>query len=208
MSDIDVRSSLAITYCKQQKKAWNIGHLDKKRMTCLEQLVSLTCASSEAYNVQHVFRPGGYSLIWAIQVRTAPKGMVVQPFWSEIGYKFRPFWSEIGYGLCTLVLNWVCFFQGCLTSVYRTPRHTDQYLSYDSHHPQSVKCGVVKSLYDRSKNIITKPSATSDQKEAFLKRGCLQSDNMTTDLNHSRPLRDHFLPLIMPTMLWIKTHQP
>ena len=46
------------------------------------------------------------------------------------------------------------------------------------------------------------------RKEAFLKRECLQSDNMTTDLNHSRPLRDHFLPLIMPTMLWIKTHQP
>ena len=25
------------------------------------------------------------------------------------------------------------------TSVYRRPRHTDQYLAYDSHHPQSVK---------------------------------------------------------------------
>lgn len=62
MSDIDVRSYLAITYCKQQKKAWNIGHLDKKRMTCLEQLVSLTCVSSEAYNVNTF---------------TAPKGMVV-----------------------------------------------------------------------------------------------------------------------------------
>lgn len=62
MSDIDVRNYLAITYCKQQKKAWNIGHLDKKRMTCLEQLVSLTCVSSEAYNVNTF---------------TAPKGMVV-----------------------------------------------------------------------------------------------------------------------------------
>lgn len=62
MSDIDVRNYLAINYCKQQKKAWNIGHLDKKRMTCLEQLVSLTCVSSEAYNVNTF---------------TAPKGMVV-----------------------------------------------------------------------------------------------------------------------------------
>lgn len=62
MSDIDVRNYLAITYCKQQKKAWNIGHLDKKRMTCLKQLVSLTCVSSEAYNVNTF---------------TAPKGMVV-----------------------------------------------------------------------------------------------------------------------------------
>ena len=33
------------------------------------------------------------------------------PFWSQIGYQFRPFSSEIGYGLCTLVLNWVCFLE-------------------------------------------------------------------------------------------------
>ena len=26
--------------------------------------------------------PGGYSLIWAIKVCAAPKGMVFQPFWS------------------------------------------------------------------------------------------------------------------------------
>lgn len=47
----------------------------------------------------------------------------------------------------------------------RKPTHTDQYLSYDSPHPQSVKRGVVKCLYDRSKNIITKPSATSEEKK-------------------------------------------
>ena len=29
----------------------------------------------------------------------APKGMVFQPFWSEIGYRFQLFWSENGYGL-------------------------------------------------------------------------------------------------------------
>ena len=28
------------------------------------------------------------------------------------------------------------------TSVYRKPTHTDQYLAYDSHHPQSVKRGI------------------------------------------------------------------
>ena len=32
------------------------------------------------------------------------------------------------------------------TSVYRKPTHTDQYLAYDSHHPQSVKRGIVKCL--------------------------------------------------------------
>ena len=26
-------------------------------------------------------------------------------------YQFEPFWPEIGYGLCTLVLNWVCFLE-------------------------------------------------------------------------------------------------
>ena len=34
--------------------------------------------------------PAGYSLIWAIEVCAAPKGMVFLPFWSQI------------------VLNWAC----------------------------------------------------------------------------------------------------
>ena len=56
--------------------------------------------------------------------------------------------------------------EGCLsTSVYRKPMHTDQYLSYNSHHPQSDKGGVVKCLFDQSKNIITKPLATSEEKK-------------------------------------------
>ena len=42
------------------------------------------------------------------------------------------------------------------TSVYRKPTHTDQYLAYDSHHPQSVKRGIVKCLYDRAKRLVTK----------------------------------------------------
>ena len=44
------------------------------------------------------------------------------------------------------------------TSVYRKPTHTDPYLAYDSHHPQSVKRGIVKCLYDRMKRLVTKPS--------------------------------------------------
>ena len=51
------------------------------------------------------------------------------------------------------------------TSVYRKPTHTDQYLAYDSHHPQSVKRSIVKCLYDRSKHLITKPSVISQEKK-------------------------------------------
>ena len=51
------------------------------------------------------------------------------------------------------------------TSVYRKPTHTDQYLAYDSHHPQSVKRGIVKCLYDRAKHLITKPSVISEEKK-------------------------------------------
>ena len=36
------------------------------------------------------------------------------------------------------------------TSVNKKPTHTDQYLAYDSHHPQSVKRGTVKVLIKRN----------------------------------------------------------
>ena len=51
------------------------------------------------------------------------------------------------------------------TSVYRKPTHTDQYLAYDSHHPQSVKRGIVKCLYDRAKRLVNKPSVISEEKK-------------------------------------------
>ena len=50
------------------------------------------------------------------------------------------------------------------TSVYRKPTHTDQYLAYDSHHPQSVKRGTVNCLYERAKRLITKPFVISEEK--------------------------------------------
>jgi len=58
-------------------------------------------------------------------------------------------------------------FLGLLTtSVYRKPTHTDhEYLAYDSHHPQSVKRGIVKCLYDRAKHLITEPSVISEEKK-------------------------------------------
>ncbi|XP_068756621.1 uncharacterized protein [Montipora capricornis] len=51
------------------------------------------------------------------------------------------------------------------TSVYRKLTHTDQYLVYDSHHPYSVKRGIVKCLYERAKRLVTKPSVTSKEKK-------------------------------------------
>ena len=50
------------------------------------------------------------------------------------------------------------------TSVYRKPTHPDQYLAYNSHHPQSVKRSTVKCLYERAKSLVTKPSVISEEK--------------------------------------------
>ena len=50
------------------------------------------------------------------------------------------------------------------TSIYRKPTHTDQYLAYDSHHPQSVKRGIVKCLYECAKRLVTKPSIIFEEK--------------------------------------------
>jgi hypothetical protein len=39
--------------------------------------------------------------------------------------------------------------------VYRKPTHTDQYLSFQSHHPLHQKLGVIRTLYDRKNSIVT-----------------------------------------------------
>ena len=44
------------------------------------------------------------------------------------------------------------------TSVFRKPTQTDQYLAYDSNHPQSLKRGIGKFLYDRATRSVIKPS--------------------------------------------------
>ena len=54
------------------------------------------------------------------------------------------------------------------TRVYKKPTHTDQYLAYDSHHPQSVKPGIVKCLHDRAENLTTKPSVISEEKRHLI----------------------------------------
>ena len=64
------------------------------------------------------FAPGGGGVVPYIVYMgmCGAKGYGFQPFWPEIGYQFRPFWPEIGYGLCTLVLNWICFWEELATS--------------------------------------------------------------------------------------------
>ncbi|XP_041467403.1 uncharacterized protein LOC121417737 [Lytechinus variegatus] len=49
------------------------------------------------------------------------------------------------------------------TTVYRKPTHTDQYLRYDTHHPQAVKRGLIKCLYDRANRIVSKQSDLSPE---------------------------------------------
>ncbi len=39
--------------------------------------------------------------------------------------------------------------------VYRKPSHTDQYLSFHSHHPLHQKLGMIRTLMDRCHNIVT-----------------------------------------------------
>ena len=55
---------------------------------------------------------------------------------------------------------------GCLiTSVYRKETHTDQYLSFDSHHPLSHKQGVVRTLHHRADNIVSNEDDLRREKE-------------------------------------------
>nr|XP_054766136.1 uncharacterized protein LOC129273118 [Lytechinus pictus] len=54
---------------------------------------------------------------------------------------------------------------GLTTTLYRKHTHTDQYLAYDSHHPLSIKRGVVKCLYDRASRIVLKPQCTAAEKQ-------------------------------------------
>ena len=58
---------------------------------------------------------------------------------------------------------------------------------------------VKEAIHMTKDFILTISTGTVELK--FLKRGCLQSDNMTTDLYRSAPLREQFPPLTISAML-------
>ena len=57
-------------------------------------------------------------------------------------------------------------FQGQSSHSFRSVSTVlSEIVAYDSHHPQSVKRGVVKYLYDCTKHLITRPSVISEEKK-------------------------------------------
>ena len=92
----------------------------------------------------------------------------------------------------------------CLTtSVYRKPTHcTDQELAYDSHNPQSVKCGIVKGKSPRplEKSVTSKGPTTKLKSTAVLcyvnrlseqLRRCLQQQGVHSAFKSETMLKPH-----------------
>ena len=50
-----------------------------------------------------------------------------------------------------------------ITSVYRKPTHMDRYLDFNSNHPKSAKCAVVRVLTDRAKNVCSSPELLAEE---------------------------------------------
>ena len=91
--------------------------------------------------------------------------------------------------------------EGLLTaSVCRKQFHTDQYLlAYDSHHPQSVKRGITKCLYDRAKHLTTKPSDISVEKKHCFKRiSSFISKEAHKDKTNKEPTQEFKSTAVLP----------
>ena len=86
--------------------------------------------------------------------------------WTTSNLPFASPWRQNDYKLAFLDTAVSREPDGRLTTnVYRKHTYTDQYLVYDSHHPQSVKRGIVKCLYESAKRLIAKPSVISKEKK-------------------------------------------
>ena len=79
-------------------------------------------------------------------------------------------------------------------TVYRKPTHTGRYLHYTSHHPVHVRRGVVRSLYDRARRIV---SEEGNLKEEFTHLNNVFHENGYPEkfiLSSSTPLERHEEP--------------
>ena len=83
------------------------------------------------------------------------------------------------------------------SSVYRKPTHTDQYLAYDSHHPQSVKRGIVKCVYDQAKRLVTKPSVIADIPPLLYRRS----------QRHEQPQEESLSPNLNPPPFYLMSKE-
>ena len=52
-----------------------------------------------------------------------------------------------------------------MTTVFRKPTHTDQYLQWDSHHAISAKCSVINTLYHRAKAVYSNLQHLHEEQE-------------------------------------------
>jgi hypothetical protein len=76
---------------------------------------------------------------------------------------------EINGYLAFLDLNVHRTVEGKLeTDVYRKPKHTDKYWSYDSHHPVSHKRSVAKTLLQRAESLPSNSDSQANEREYVL----------------------------------------
>ena len=76
-----------------------------------------------------------------------------------------------------------------LTSVFRKSTHMDPYLHFSSHHPQSHKQFVVRTLFSRSELLSSCPSLKSIEELHVSK--ALQDNGYPERFIHSSHLQDH-----------------
>ena len=50
-----------------------------------------------------------------------------------------------------------------ITLVYRKSTHMDRYLDFNSNHPKSTKCAVVRALSNRAKNVCSSPELLAEE---------------------------------------------
>ena len=75
-------------------------------------------------------------------------------------------------------------------TVYRKKTHTDQYLSFTSHHPLHQKLGVVRTLLDRSDTIITQ-AADKQKEEEHIKGALKQCGYPGWTIRHVKQQKSH-----------------